>query len=218
MSAGPPPVVLASASPRRRELLRALLTDFDIDPPEIPEPNDGDVATLAARLALAKAREVAARHAGKVVIGSDTVVAMDGVSLGKPEDPADAARILGELAGRRHTVFTAVAVVWPGGEAAETSEVGVTMARLSRGAIDEYVASGRPMDKAGSYAIQDDDVPTVECYSGCYCAVMGLPLWRTQRLLAETGVVVAAPGSAFRRCERCPDRFGGVAQEASRLV
>lgn len=201
-----PRPILASASPRRRELLRALLTEFDVEASEIDEPNDGDVTALAGRLALEKAQEVAARRPGAVVIGSDTVVAMDGVSFGKPENAADAAQMLQELAGKTHTVFTAVAVVWPDGAAVETSEVAVTMARLSTGAIAGYVASGRPMDKAGAYAIQDEDVPTVDHYEGCYCAVMGLPLWRTKRLLTHAGVATHAPNKVLPRCADCPDR------------
>ena len=204
----PVPIVLASASPRRRELLRALLGDANaaVDPAGIDERADGDPRDDARRLAREKAAAVARRHPGAAVIGADTIVHDGERAYGKPGDAATATAMLRALRGGAHLVATGVAVVSASGAASEVSASRVTLADLDDAAIAAYVASGRPFDKAGAYAIQDEDVPTVAALDGCYCSVMGLPLWRLRALLATAGVAARAPDRALPRCAACPER------------
>ncbi|GBD23193.1 Septum formation protein Maf [bacterium HR29] len=205
---GSPPVVLASASPRRRELLRALVPAFDAREPNVEEVLGHDPIADARRLALAKAAVVAAGLPDAVVLGADTVVHDGRRHYGKPASPDEAAAMLRALRGRPHTVVTAAAVVHAGEVWVGHSEARVWLAELDDAAIAAYVASGRPMDKAGAYAIQDEDVPTVARLEGCYCAVVGLPLWVAWRGLRALGLPAEAPSAAYPRCEACPDRNG----------
>jgi septum formation protein len=200
-------VVLASASPRRRELLAAVVPSFRVRASDVPESMTGDARADAERLALDKAAAVAAVEPRAIVFGADTIV-HDGIRpYGKPRDATDAAAMLRALQGREHTVVTGVAVALPGGGLVSgVSESRVLMTPLSDAAIDAYVASGRPLDKAGAYAIQDADVPTVAGLRGCYCGVMGLPLWLVCALLEGTGLVVLDPSATFLRCAGCPER------------
>lgn len=202
-------VVLASASPRRRELLRALLPEFDAAASDAPEEFTAGPIADAERLAAAKAAALAGRFPGAVVIGSDTIVFDGDQAYGKPDDAADAARILRELRDREHSVVTGVAVVENGACHTAHCISSVTMAPLPDGTIEAYIASGRPMDKAGAYAVQDDDVPTVARLDGCYCNVMGLPLWTLRRMLIEQGIDALDPGATYSRCSTCPDRSPG---------
>ena len=202
----PVPVVLASASPRRRELLRALLDGATIDPADIDERTTDDPRADARRLAREKASAVARRHPWAVVIGADTIVHDGERAYGKPAGEEEAAAMLRALRGKRHLVVTGVAVVSASGAASEVSTSDVTLAELDDDTIAAYVASGRPLDKAGAYAIQDEDVPTVADLDGCYCSVMGLPLWRLRALLATAGVVTREPHEALPRCAACPER------------
>ena len=202
----PAPVVLASASPRRRELLRALLDETTVDPAGIDEHTTDDPRADARRLAREKASAVARRHPGTVVIGADTIVHDGERAYGKPGDAGTATAMLRALRGKTHLVVTGIAVVSASGAASEVSASRVTLADLSDDAIAAYVASGRPLDKAGAYAIQDEDVPTVTALDGCYCSVMGLPLWRLRALLATAGVVAREPHHSLPRCEGCPER------------
>lgn len=202
-----PRVVLASASPRRRELLAALVPEFRVAATDIPEPLTGDPLADARALAVAKAQAGAARCPGAVVVAADTVVADAARSYGKPAGAEDARAMWRALRGRAHHVLTGVAVADAAGEvAAAVSVATVRLTALSDAAVERYVASGRPLDKAGGYAIQDEDVPTVSGHDGCYCAVMGLPLWSLRRLLQAAGVDCADPAAAFARCRDCPDR------------
>ncbi len=201
--------MLASASPRRRELLRALLPAFEAAASDAPEPFEGSPIEDAERLALAKAGALRAAYPGAVLIGADTIVFDGPTAYAKPEDAADAVRMLRELRGREHGVVTGVAVVDGMNAAAGHCLSRVTMAALPESVIAEYVASGRPLDKAGAYAIQDEDVPTVAHLDGCYCNVMGLPLWTLRRMLIAAGVDAAGPGETYARCTSCPDRDGG---------
>jgi septum formation protein len=204
-------VVLASASPRRKELLGAILERFDVRSADVDETFSGSPAQDAARLALSKAEAVLALDPATLVIGSDTIVANEQRSYAKPEDAADAAAMLRELQGRPHLVLTGVAVATGGwAPMVSVSETVVEMAELDDAAIDAYVASGRPLDKAGAYAIQDEDVPTVAAWHGCYCSVMGLPLWRVRDLLQEFGVLAREPHEVFPRCAACPERTGAI--------
>ncbi|MGE0598136.1 MAG: nucleoside triphosphate pyrophosphatase [Dehalococcoidia bacterium] len=199
-------VVLASASPRRRELLAALVSDFEIIPSSVDETFTGDGFVDAERLAYAKAADVFRQNPGAVVIGSDTVVYDDEHSYGKPNDEGDAFAMWKRLGGRTHTVATGVAVVSGAGELQYTEAWEVELSPLSDQQIRAYIASRRPMDKAGGYAIQDEDVPTVARLDGCYCAVMGLPLWTAKDLLEAAGVDCRSPDRTYERCRTCPSR------------
>jgi septum formation protein len=200
-------LILASGSPRRRELLAALVDDFEVQPSEVPEEMTGDAVGDALRLAFAKAGAVARLCPEAVVIGSDTIVHDGARAYGKPGTPSGAREMLRALAGRPHLVVTAVAAISAEGDTLSgASTTTVHMAALSAASIDAYVASGRPMDKAGAYAIQDEDVPTVASIDGCYCGVMGLPLWLTRRLLESAGVACKEPSLTFPRCSFCPER------------
>ena len=148
-----------------------------------------------ARLALTKARAVAARAQGAVVLAADTLVVLDGDALGKPAGPEEARAMLRRLRGREHEVITGVAVVdtRTSREAARSVVSRVRMASYSDATVDTYVASGAPLDKAGAYAIQDLGGALVAQLVGSYTNVVGLPLDETRRLLAEFGVPVSAP-------------------------
>ena len=166
----------------------------------------GDPVADSLRLAGAKAEAIAARYAEAVAIGADTIV-HDGVrAYGKPGGPGDAVAMWESLRGRAHRVVTGVAVVWQGRVLAGYSESRVELSMLTDAEVARYVASGRPLDKAGAYAIQDEDVPTVARLDGCYCCVVGLPLWRLRGLLSSAGVECSSPSTVFERCGACPER------------
>lgn len=186
----PVEVILASQSPRRRELLtlvgiKHLVSPADIDesvmPDELPVPH-------CERLARAKAHVLAERHPDAVVIAADTIVVLDGDILGKPRDAADARAIIARLSGRTHTVFTAMAVARGGRTESAVEEVAVTFRVLSAEEIAEYVATGEPMDKAGAYGIQGYGATIVERIDGDYFSVMGLGLRRLVALLERVGL------------------------------
>lgn len=198
-------VLLASASPRRRELLRTVLDEFEVVPSDIDEPFGPDPVADAEALALAKAREVAPANSGAVVIGADTIVFDDVRAYAKPADEAEALAMWRALRGRVHRVVTGVAVIAPGFERTAHTVSQVELANLDDAAILAYIASGRPMDKAGAYAIQDADVGTVARLEGCYCNVVGLPLWRVRDLLGSAGVPCGEPAAVRPECASCPD-------------
>ena len=190
--------MLASASPRRRDLLRHLVATFEVIPSAIDEHLEpGPIVDAVARLAEAKGRAVAAARATGVILSADSVVVIDGDVLGKPADAAEAATMLRRLRARAHDVMTAVAVLDAAtGRCASATEVTrVVMARYADALIERYVASGSPLDKAGGYAIQDVDGALVDVVVGSYTNVIGLPLPLTARLLVEAGVPVI--GSAW---------------------
>jgi septum formation protein len=186
-----PPLILASASPRRLELLAQIgLAPDLIDPAEIDEtPLPGETARLLAlRLARAKAAAVAQRRAGAFVLAADTVVAVGRRLLGKPDDEADAARMLALLSGRAHRVLTAVAVAGPTGRsAARLSETRVRFKRLTDAEMRAYLASGEWAGKAGAYGVQGRAGAFVIALNGSYTGVVGLPLYETQALLIGLG-------------------------------
>lgn len=192
-------LILASASPRRRELLRTICPDFTVVPAEVDETLAGpDWPAAAADLALRKARAVAARVGTGVVLGADTVVVLDGEALGKPAGPAEARAMLGRLRGREHLVVTGIAAVdaATGREASLAVLTRVRMAHYPDAVIEAYVASGAPLDKAGAYAIQDLEGALVASIEGSYTNVVGLPVAETRRLLASFGVAVRAPAGS----------------------
>nr|WP_300314267.1 Maf family protein [Halomonas sp.] len=187
---------LASASPRRRELLASIGVKVEVRPVDVDEtPLPGEAAeTYVARLARAKAL-AGSKLSELAVLGSDTAVVCDGVILGKPESEQDAFAMLRMLSGRRHQVLTAVAVVGPTGrserqviETVVTSEV--EMRRISDDEIHAYWHTGEPQDKAGSYAIQGLASVFISRIEGSHSAVVGLPLFETAELLERQGVVL----------------------------
>jgi len=184
-------VILASASPRRRELLARLVRDFSVVPSDVDESLPVPVTPEpVAALALRKARAVAGRLSQGVVLGADTVVVVDGQPLGKPTSPDNARAMLRRLRGRSHEVITGVGVVdaASGREAATAVVTMVFMVSFTDQAIDDYVATGGPLDKAGAYAIQERGRDLVAGYVGSYTNVIGLPLDATRRLLSDFGV------------------------------
>lgn len=185
-----PPIVLASTSPRRRQLLAQLGLRFEAVPAELDEsalPDERAVPHVR-RLALEKARAVAALRPDALVIAGDTVVVLDGEIVVKPEGPDDAVAMLLRLQGRTHRVETGVAVVAPGGEeAADVVGADVTFRPFDAGLARAYVATGEPLDKAGAYGIQGFGAVLVESIRGDYFAVMGLPVARLVELLGRLG-------------------------------
>ncbi|MES2176828.1 MAG: Maf family protein [Gemmatimonadota bacterium] len=185
-----PRVILASQSPRRRELLTLVGIEHEVRPADIDEaylPGEAPRAH-AERLARQKAAALAHGEPDALVIGSDTIVVVDGDVLGKPRDEAHAVEMLTRLSGRSHIVMTAVAVQRRGVELSDVVEVGVTFHPLTREEIDAYIATREPMDKAGAYGIQGFGATIVERVDGDYFAVMGLPLQRLVRLMEQLGV------------------------------
>ncbi|OYV74402.1 MAG: septum formation protein Maf [Gemmatimonadetes bacterium 21-71-4] len=180
--------MLASSSPRRRELLTLIGVPHEVRPADIDEtylPHEAPAAH-AERLAREKALAVHAPDA--VVIGSDTIVVVDGDVLGKPVNAAEATRMLRRLSGRSHIVMTAVAVAWNGRVESGIEEVGVTFRDLSNDEIARYIATGEPMDKAGAYGIQGFGATIVTRVDGDYFAVMGLALNRLMRMCERLGL------------------------------
>jgi septum formation protein len=190
-----PRLVLASASPRRLDLLRQIGVEPDLiegaDVDETPAPGE-EPRRLAARLAKAKADAVAARHPQAFVLAADTVVAVGRRVLGKAGD-ADAARAhLGLLSGRRHKVFTGIALRGPGASAARVVVTAVRFKRLSAAEIDAYIAAGEWRGKAGGYAIQGRAGAFAIAINGSYSNVVGLPLYECRVLLDGLGYPVQA--------------------------
>jgi septum formation protein len=180
-------LVLASASPRRQELLRNAGITFEVQPANIPEdPLPGEAAKdYVERLAGEKALAIANQRQQDVVLGADTVVVVDGQLLGKPSDAADAARMLRMLSGRKHEVITGVCVVVRGQPSVASETTRVTMSELSDKDVAEYVASGEPMDKAGAYAIQGIASRWIPSIEGDYSNVVGLPVALVFRMLRQ---------------------------------
>jgi MAF protein len=214
-----PALVLASASPRRRELLTALGLPFDVVEAGVDETvHAGETPEDAAlRLARQKAWEVARRyrttHARPgpqppLVLGADTVVVLDSRVLGKPADAAEAGAMLRALRGRTHTVITGVAAVDPltTGACTVAPQTAVTMRDYTDAEIAASIAAGTPFDKAGAYAIQDDVLAPAASIDGCYCNVVGLPLWTVRRLILKLRprLRLASPHAARPVCATCP--------------
>ncbi|MBP3454203.1 MAG: septum formation inhibitor Maf [Clostridia bacterium] len=182
-------LILASQSPRRRELLSLTGIPFEVDAPEVDE-----TCTLGARdavleLSRRKALAAAARHPGKVILASDTLVAVDDIPLGKPADEADAFRMLRSLSGRWHQVYTGVCVISATGDVyAEVDATDVRFGPMSDEAIRAYIATSEPMDKAGAYALQGIAGLWIEEIRGSHTNVIGLPLTLTRKLLENCGL------------------------------
>ena len=192
-------LVLASASPRRQELLRNAGISFEVCPadvPEIPMKSESPI-DFAKRVAKEKALKIWRQRLTDFVLGADTIVVVDGEILGKPTDAADAARMLSLLSGRDHEVTTAVCLITAaqsGGHAGPTlvdirsETTTVTMNAINPDAIAAYVATGEPMDKAGAYAIQGGAAPWIPQIRGDYSNVVGLPVALVLKMLQEHSV------------------------------
>lgn len=182
--------ILASASPRRKELLAEVIREFSILPSQADEVVQGNPTPreFVEALALQKAQEVADRveARGKAVLGADTVVALDGEVLGKPKDEEDAFRMLTALSGRTHEVYTGVCMLYPAEDGGRKKAVAadctkVTFLPLTKEQIREYIATGSPMDKAGAYGIQDGGL--VQKIEGSFSNVVGLPVELCKEML-----------------------------------
>ena len=190
-TASSPPLVLASASPRRLDLLRQIgITPDAVDPADIDEtPGPSELPDrYAARMASAKARAVAGRHENAFVLAADTVVACGRRILPKAEDEAVARRCLEMLSGRRHRILGGLMIVAPGGALRRRLlRTAVTVKRLDAGEIEDYIASGEWRGKAGGYAIQGLAAAFIRTVNGSYSNVVGLPLFETAQLLKGLG-------------------------------
>jgi septum formation protein len=183
------PLILASASPRRKELLASLGLNFTVIPSPVDESSI-DVAGLSPaqiveKLALIKAQTVAKQHPYALVVGADTIVVLNNSIYGKPKDEADAIRMLSELQGHRHQVFTGLAIVQNQQVTTAVETTQVWMKPLTLAERQAYVATGEPLDKAGAYAIQGVGSTLIPRVEGCYFNVVGLPLHRLCHCLAE---------------------------------
>ena len=186
-----PTLILASASPRRRELLATLDLPFSVMPAHVDERHHAaePPASYVARLAREKAEQLAEQYPSAWVLGADTVVVLDPCILGKPADAAEARAMLRRLSGRQHTVMTGVAVVHRGRGMTQGDVVStrVRFHTLQDADIEAYIATGEPFDKAGAYAVQGIGGKFVAALEGCYNNVVGLPLQRTMALLQAAG-------------------------------
>jgi septum formation protein len=198
--------ILASASPRRRELLNALRLDFEVVPSTVDEEafSGGRPEALARRIARAKAVEVAARRPDAAVLAADTIVVQRGAVLNKPGDAAEAREMLARLRDRWHRVVTAVCLVSVRGTRVRHAVTRVRMRPYTLDEVKASIARRDPFDKAGAYAIQDPELAPVAAYEGCYCNVVGLPLWTARRLLTEAGIEVPSGAAMPPACATCP--------------
>ncbi len=183
-------VILASQSPRRRDLLTLIGVPHEVAPADIDESVLQGERPIphCERLARTKAQTLAAQHHDAVVIAADTIVVIDNEILGKPQSTLQAEQMLAQLSGRTHTVHTAVAVAYHGMVVSSVETVVVTFRKLTAAQIARYVSTGEPMDKAGAYGIQGFGATLVERIEGDYFAVMGLAVGRVIGLLRDVGV------------------------------
>ena len=187
----PSPIILASASPRRQELLRNAGIEFEVraaDIPEVPHPGETPLQ-FAERMACEKAHAVQQWVPSRVILAADTVVAVASEILGKPADPEDASRMLRLLSGRTHEVTTGVCLLSNGFEDVRSESTRVVFSPISENEIREYIAGGEPMDKAGAYAIQGGAAKWVVNVEGDYNNVVGLPVDLVLRMLRERAVI-----------------------------
>ncbi|MCK4276023.1 MAG: septum formation protein Maf [Phycisphaerae bacterium] len=184
-----PPLILASASPRRRKLLAEAGLVFEVVSPPVDEPDHVGLLPPAQRaeaLAYFKARSVSQYYPGSLILGADTIVAVSGVVLGKPADQLEARRMLQTLSGTRHVVITGVALLGPDKRRLIASETTyVTMRPMSNGEIESYIASGEWEGKAGAYAIQETADRFVVSVEGSFSNVVGLPVKLVKRMVNE---------------------------------
>jgi septum formation protein len=211
VSKGAQPLVLASASPRRRDLLARLGLPFDVRPVEIDENPGGSrhLQVIAVRIARTKAEASRLQDTESQILTADTVVALEGRIFGKPVDAREARTMLRALRGRTHEVVTAVALM-PAGKRSPLVRNPLTRVKMrdySDADIEASLARGDSLDKAGAYAIQDELFRPAESYEGCYCNVVGLPLWSTTELLSKSGTTVEPDlEQLLPQCATCPLR------------
>ncbi len=213
-------VILASASPRRQELLAYLGLPYQVVPAAVDESTSAaDPAQAVMDVARRKARAVATARPdpAAIIVAADTVVVLDGQVLGKPADAADARRMLRELRDRWHEVVTGVVVRRGDQEWADAVVARVHMRAYTDAEIEAYIARGEPFDKAGAYAIQDPAFDPADAVAGCWMTVVGLPLCALHRLLARAG---ASPADPRLACPRCDPATGMVSltPDASRMT
>ena len=183
-------IILASKSPRRRELLTLMGLDFTVitsNVEEHPPVGAGPEETVRA-LALEKASAVRREHPDDCIIGSDTIVYLDGEILGKPHTPENARKYLAKMQGRKHTVYTGVALIYGDRTDVRCATTDVTFAPMSEAEIDWYVSTGEPLDKAGAYGVQGPGGIFVEKVEGNFYNVIGMPLPVLYRMLLDSGV------------------------------
>lgn len=186
-------LILASASPRRQELLQQIGCDFRVFVSHAEELSESGVSPekMATENARRKAEDVASRDTtGLPVLGADTVVAVDATILGKPKDEEDAARMLRLLSGRRHFVYTGVALVYHGATYTSVVQTTVWMDKMSDEEISAYIATGEPMDKAGAYAVQGIAAKFIPKIEGSFSNVVGLPLHEVKNLARKAGILL----------------------------
>ncbi|MCF6096590.1 Maf family protein [Thermovorax subterraneus] len=187
-----PRLILASASPRRKELLKQIGLDFEIMPSAIDETVPPGIAPAVAAVKLAenKALNVASRIEDGIVIAADTIVALGDRILGKPKDEEEARKMLESLSGRWHKVFTGIAVIDSSlsRKITDCEESRVKFKNLSSSEIENYIKTGEPMDKAGAYGIQGKGALLVEKIEGCYYNIVGLPVFKLSLLLSNFGI------------------------------
>ena len=182
--------ILASASPRRRELLQQIDASFEVKVSSVEEVTGGNLvpAEIVVENAVRKAKAVAEAFPGDAVLGADTIVFLDGRVYGKPKDGEEAKAMLRALAGREHEVATGIAWVHAGEVFTDVETTRVFFAPLTEEAIDAYVKTGEPLDKAGAYAIQGRAAQFIESIEGSFSNVVGLPLYAVCRLAGKAGV------------------------------
>ncbi|HIF12109.1 MAG TPA: septum formation protein Maf [Dehalococcoidia bacterium] len=205
-----PHLVLASGSPRRAQILAAAGLEVDVRPTDTPEHRllgDNTPEMWALRLASDKAGSAARNMPDAVTLGADTIVVIDGEVLGKPAGPSEAEATLRRLRNRPHRVITAVALDGPAGKWSGWSSSDVQIRDLSDTEIAEYVSSGLPLDKAGSYGIQDQPFNPAELVKGCYLNVVGLPLCLTGELFELAGLALNL------ECDDCSNPMNTVAAQ-----
>lgn len=180
-------VILASASPRRQELLRYIVPDFKVIPADVDEsiPENIDVSDVAQYLACKKAEHIGKIYPDSLVIGSDTVVVVGDEILGKPSDEKEAYDMLSKLSGKVHRVITGVCLVQGDRKESFSQETKVRFYELDESEILDYIKTGDPMDKAGAYGIQGEGCVLVEGIEGDFFTVMGLPVARLKRVLGN---------------------------------
>lgn len=202
----PSACVLASASPRRRDLLDAVGVPFVRHVTALDERAiAAGRAPADAACAIAVAKAEATPPDARPILAADTIVVLDGDVLGKPDDAADAAAMLTRLGGREHEVITAVALRVGARIRTAIRTSRVRMRDYGSAEIADYVATGSALDKAGAYGIQDEPFRPVAGITGCWCNVMGLPLWTALQLLADAGCAAPRrPDQVFARCATCP--------------
>ncbi len=184
-------IILASSSPRRRELMALVCTDYKVITGDVDESavSADSPCALALKLAKLKCKVVADTQENSVVIGCDTVVEIDGKALGKPKDKLEAQRMMSDLSGKTHAVHTGVAINCNGQQNSFTVSTNVKFAKLSQAEIDEYISTDEPYDKAGGYGIQGKAAKFIEGIDGCYYNVMGFPVQKVYDCLRALGAL-----------------------------